>query len=279
MKGYGTREVAKMLGLSVGQVRSSVRLGFLSPGRGPRGEWCFSFQDLVLLRAAKDLRAARIAPGRIRSALQTLRGKLPPGRSLTGLHFSADGRRIVVADGTARWQPETGQILFDFGVAELAKKVAPLARQAFLDAGTGAERLSAQDWYEWGCELEVAAPAEAREAYRCALSLDPTHADAHVNLGRLLHEAGDAAAARKQYRLALASRPEDATAVFNLGVALEDLGRPGAALEAYKKAVTLDPDNADAHYNVANLYERVGQTAAALRHLKAYRKLIRGRTE
>ena len=36
MSGYGAREVAKMLGLSVGQVRAYVRAGFLDPTRGPR---------------------------------------------------------------------------------------------------------------------------------------------------------------------------------------------------------------------------------------------------
>ena len=53
MSGYGASEVAKMLGLSVGQVRSWVRAGFLTPERGPRGELRFSFHDLVLLRTAK----------------------------------------------------------------------------------------------------------------------------------------------------------------------------------------------------------------------------------
>ena len=34
MGGYGAREVAKMLGLSVAQVRSFVKAGFLDPARG-----------------------------------------------------------------------------------------------------------------------------------------------------------------------------------------------------------------------------------------------------
>ena len=73
MSGYGAREVAKMLGLSVSQVRAYVRAGFLEPTRGPRGELQFSFQDLVLLRTAKGLVSARIAPRRVRSALRKLK--------------------------------------------------------------------------------------------------------------------------------------------------------------------------------------------------------------
>ncbi len=83
MKGYGAREVAEMLGLSVGQVRSYVRSGFLSPERGPGRQLRFSFQDLVLLRTAAHLVSERIPPRRVRRALAALREQLPAGRPLT----------------------------------------------------------------------------------------------------------------------------------------------------------------------------------------------------
>jgi tetratricopeptide (TPR) repeat protein len=278
MRGYGTRDVAQILGLSPAQVRGYVRSGFLKPERGERGDFRFSFEDLVFLRTAKGLLEARIGPRRVKRALAKLREQIPEGRRLTGLRITAEGNRVVVADGAARWQPESGQALLDFGVAELAEKVAPLAREAFREAQEDGDELTADDWYEWGCELEAAAPPEAREAYRRALALDPVHADALVNLGRLLHESGDARGAEEHYRRALAARPGDATAAFNLGVALEDLGRTQEALAAYEGAVALEPDNADAHYNAASLYERAGQVQAALRHLKSYRNILRGRT-
>lgn len=273
MKGYSTSEVAKLLGLSPSQVRGYVQSGFLSPERGPRGELSFSFQDLVFLRTARGLLSERVAPRRIRAALRRLSEQLPDGRPLTAVRIAMEGSRIVVADGTRRWQPESGQILFDFGVADLAKKVAPIVRRAFREAQAEGPEFSADDWYEWGCELEPGSPGEAMAAYRRALALEPDHADAHVNLGRLLHEAGDAAAAEPHYAAALASRPEDATAAFNLGVALEDMGRLPEALLAYQKAVRIDPANADAHFNAATLAERLGRPAEALRHLRTYRKL------
>ena len=276
MKGYRTGDVAQILGLSPAQVLGYVRSGFLKPDRGPRGDYRFSFEDLVFLRTAKGLLEARIAPRRVKRALAKLREQLPEGSRLTGLRITAEGSRVVVADGSARWQPESGQALLDFGVAELAEKVAPLAREAFRQAQEGGDELTADDLYEWGCELEAAAPPEAREAYRRAIALDPGHADALVNLGRLLHEAGDPRGAEEHYRKALAARPGDATAAFDLGVALEDLGRLDEALAAYETAVALDADNADAHYNAASLYERQGQVQAALRHLKSYRNLLRG---
>jgi tetratricopeptide (TPR) repeat protein len=278
VKGYSTGDVARILELTPRQVRAGVRAGVLEPERGPRGEYRFSFQDLIFLKTARGLFAARMPARRVRGALEKLREQLSRGRRLTGLHIAVEGRRIVVSDGEARWQPESGQILFDFGVADLARRAAPVARVAFAEAKEeSGDPLTAEEWYRWGCELEAAAPDEAAEAYRRALALDPRHADAHVNLGRLMHESGDAEAAREHYHRALDCRPDDATAAFNLGVALEDLGRPREALAAYENALALDPGNADAHYNAASLCERLGQPADALRHLKDYRLLTLGR--
>src|SRR4029077_15985799 len=67
MKGYTSQDVAKLLGLTVAQVRGFARDDFLSPGRGgARHSLQFSFQDLVILRTAKALVAARIPSRRIR---------------------------------------------------------------------------------------------------------------------------------------------------------------------------------------------------------------------
>src|SRR5689334_724320 len=106
--GYSAREVARLLGLSTAQVRAYVRSGFLSPARGPRGALSFSFQDVVLLRTAKGLMGARIAPARVRRALRKLQQQLPSGRPLTGVAIAAEGNRIVVRDGGSRWNPESG---------------------------------------------------------------------------------------------------------------------------------------------------------------------------
>lgn len=272
--GYSTKDVAALLGLSAEQVRSYVRAGFLSPEQGPRGEYYFSFQDLILLRTAKGLLAAHVPRRRVRLALQNLREQLPEDRALTGVRISAQGHHVVVRDGRDLWNPESGQAVFDFELSELAREASTLplrTPETKPDEPDGAE-----DWYERGSEMEEVSPEEAMAAYRQALEIDPGLADAHVNLGRLLHERGEAAEAERHYRLALAVRPEDATAVFNLGVALQDLDRLAEAAEAYEKALEIDRSLADAHYNLAGLYERLGQPEAAFRHLRTYRTLIQG---
>lgn len=273
MKGYTARDVAKLLGLTVDQVRSFARAGLVDPGRGRRGEYRFSFQDLVLLRTAKGLLAERIPARTVRRSLQMLKERLPAGRPLTAVQIAAQGDRIVVRDGKTVWSPESGQIQFDFDVAKLAKKVAPLARRNAEEAMESEDDLGAEDWFDVGCELEAGAPEQARDAYRRTLELDPAHADARLNIGRLLHESGQLNAAEAHYRMALDLRPDDATAAFNLGVCLEDLERFDAAAEAYQKAIDIEPTFPDPFYNLARLLERKGNQVAALKHLKTYRKL------
>jgi len=271
---YSLREVSAMLGLSPAQIRSYATKGFLDPERGTRGELRFGFKDLILLRTAGELTAAQIPPRKVRRVLEMLREQLPAGRSLTGVRITADGDRVIVRDGEAMWNPESGQAIFDFAVADIAAVAAPIIRRNAADARERAHEISADDWYTLGCELEMSSVQEAKDAYERALRADPNHSDAHVNLGRLLHEEGAPALAERHYRAAIGSNPTHETAAFNLGVALEDLGRNEDAIRAYRLALALDPENADAHYNLAGILERRGEKQAALRHLKAYRSLI-----
>jgi tetratricopeptide (TPR) repeat protein len=273
MQGYRTAEIAKMLSIRPHQVRALARSGFLRVGRGPRGAYRFSFQDLVLLRTAKALADARVPAPRIHRALRSLKQQLPADRPLSELRIAAVGDRIVVRDGRSTWYPESGQLTLDFAIAELATQVAPLARRRARAGRERAEPLGAEDWFELGLEVEDAAPAEAIGAYRSCLALDPDHAEAMVNLGRLIQSQGRPGDAEELYRRARTRQPDLAVAAFNLGTVLDELGRPGEAIEAYVGAVQSEPEMADAHYNLSLLYEQVGDRLAAFRHLRRYREL------
>jgi len=272
-----------MIGVSSGRLRAYLRAGVLSPEKGERGELRFSFQDLLLLRKAEGLVSSRIPPHRVRRALQKLRAQLPETSPLTGVNLGSEGSSVVVQEGNTRWQVESGQVLlsFDRPASDHAEE-APLSMLRLRPAvGAGGDLegnvapASAEEIYEIGCDIDEADPAQAEASYRQVLMQAPEHADAHINLGRLLHERGDMAAAEAHYRRALVIRPGDATALFNLGVALEDQGRNSAALDAYARAIEADGRNADAHYNAARLYDLAGDYSAALRHLRICRDLTR----
>lgn len=293
---FSTAEVARILGVTPPRVRAIVQAGLCQPERrGHKLE--FSFQDLVVLRAAQGLLTAAVPPGRVRRALRELKTQLPPERPLSGLRIFADGKQVVVRDGDSVWTPESRQTVLTFEVDELARRAtsaepvdvgpAPRAAARSPQVRSGAESVaayssavraaaeSAADWYQRGLELESEDQAAARAAYRRAVELDPSLSDAYVNLGRIAHETGGLSEAVRLYHLALERAPTDPIIHYNLAVALEDMKRFEPALSHYNRALELDSRFADAHYNLGCLLERLGQRAQALRHLQAYRALTR----
>jgi|SRR5262245_3886422 len=266
-----TAEVTRLLGLDERRVREWARSVLRRPlRRGHRH--AFSFQDLVVLRAAKALLDAGVPAARIRRAVAALTRELPAERSLSGLRIFADGRDVAVCVAGERWQPETGQTLFEFEVDQLAELVEQKREARALPSSDPASQ--ARDAFEEALALEDRDVPAAAAAYERALALDPALADAYVNLGRLRHEGGDAREAVRLYRLALERSPDDAVLHFNLALALEDTAGPAAAIDHYERALELDPEFADAHYNVAGLYEQCGRGTDALRHYRSYKGLL-----
>ena len=142
MRRYTTRDAAELLEISPAQIRGLVRAALISPAHGPRGAFRFSFQDIIIMRTAKELMAARISAQKVHSALQRLNGQLPKGRSLTAVRIAAEGNRIVVRDAGTVWSVESGQIQFDFTVSEMASRLAPVARRVAAEAHASPDQLS-----------------------------------------------------------------------------------------------------------------------------------------
>jgi tetratricopeptide (TPR) repeat protein len=275
---YSVREACAVLGISVARLRSYLRGGLLTPTRNESGQIRLSFQDLAFLRKAEGLVSERIPPRRVHSALRALAEREV---KLADLRLCSDGQTVVVHDGNKRWDALSGQTLLDFEAQpgpfqEAAVIPLPSAKQATVEP-TPAPTLTTKQLYEQACALETVSPEDARAGYRAVLEREPEFADAHVNLGRLLHETGDVYAALVHYRAALSIRPSDATAAFNAGVALEDLGANADAISAYRRAIECDPRNPDAHYNLARLLEQSGKPDLAVRHLLLYRQLMKKR--
>lgn len=270
MSGYSTREVAELVGLTPEQVRRYVRAGVLQPHRGPRGHYRFEFRDMILLRTARALREARVAPRRAARALRKLRGELGDTQSLTALRIEASGGAVVVHRDAALWDAATGQGHLDFTVRALAGRVAELRQQRM----TGTELLQpdADDFFNLGVDLEEVDPDRAEDAYRRALELDRGHADAHVNLGRLLQSRGCPAEALAEYQCALNLAQGHQLALYNLGTLYDEQDDLDTAEAFYRRA----DEVADAHYNLCRICELRGDQVAALRHLKRYRQLCAG---
>jgi len=268
--GFGVRDVERMLRMPRSAILGLVRAGFVQPGRGPRGEYRFSFQDLIVLRTARALRAAKVPARRITHSLRDLRRRLPESVPLSGLRISAVGDGVVVAEGKQRWRADSGQYVLDLDVSVADGELKVLARGEPPPPEPGAE-----DWFRRGEADEGEDPAGARDAYELALALDPAHVSARLNLGRLLHQASEFFAAERVYREGLRVSGNHPTLLYNLGVLLQDAGRRSEAIGAYEAAVRQDPRFADAHYNLALLLEASGNEKGAIRHMAEYRRLAR----
>ena len=77
MHQYGVRDIEKLLGLPRSTIRALIGAGFVTPARGPRNAWLFSFQDLIVLRTAQALSASLVPNRRITKSLKELRRNLP----------------------------------------------------------------------------------------------------------------------------------------------------------------------------------------------------------
>jgi len=273
MVSYSVRDVERVLRLPPDITRNLIKAGFVKPARGARREYRFSFQDLIVLRTARALLDANIPPRRIRRSLENLRRELPQSLPLSGLSISAVGDHVVVREGEARRQVESGQYLLGLDVS-LENGVLQVVEHKQEPVQEVPSRQPVRDWFSQALTLESSDPPAALAAYRHAVEDDPANAAAWTNWGRLLHEQGRTPEAADLYRRALTHTGPDALLLFNQGVALEDLGKPAAALAAYQSALEEDPDLADCHYNLARLYEALGKPRHAIRHLGQYRRLV-----
>ncbi|WP_436304508.1 tetratricopeptide repeat protein [Variovorax sp. LjRoot290] len=265
------RSIQEMLGLSRSAIAGLIANGFVSPSRGPRNEYRFSFRDVVLLRTAHQLQAADIPTRKIVRALQRLKATLPAELPLTGLRITAVGNTIAVHERDSQWEAESGQLLMDFEIAAARGSVAFVEHLRSEDPSLG--QALADELFAQGEDLETRDCEAAELAYRKALAFAPNHADAYLNLGAMLCESERHAEAVALYDEALAHCPREALLHFNRAVALEDLGQLTDALQSYERCLQLDPSLGDAHFNAARLHDHLGHKQEAIRHFSAYRRL------
>ncbi|MAC25956.1 MAG: MerR family transcriptional regulator [Sandaracinus sp.] len=269
---YSRAEVARLFGLTEGRLRYWDRTDFLGPSARRGRRRYYTFQDLIGVRVAKGLLDAGIPLQEVRRSLSAIRDALPKVvRPLSELRVIAEGHAMLVRDEAGTFEPQTGQLVLDFSVETLKDDVVQKLRQE----PTPGERRQAYARYLEGCRLdeEEATWAQAEQAYRDALALDPALASAYTNLGNLRYRQGDEPGAIALYRRALEVDAEQPEALYNLGFLEAEHGRPQGALPYFEKAVASDPGFADAHFHLAAAYEAVGRPGAAGPHWQAYLEL------
>jgi tetratricopeptide (TPR) repeat protein len=218
---FGVREVEKLLRLPRSTIRALVQAGFVTPSRGPRNALRFSFQDLIVLRTAQALAAARVPARRITRSLKELRRNLPAAMPLSGLSINAVGERVVVKEGAKSWQAESGQYLlvFEGDPAAGVLKV--------IQADKPAVQTEVEDGYELH---EAGRLQEAEAAYRMTLETHGPDALLLYNLGVLLQDMNRKAEAVETYEAALHLDPAMADGHYNLALLCEELGRAREAI-------------------------------------------------
>ncbi len=221
MQSYGVREVQKLLRLPRSTIRMLVDAGFVSPARGPRNAWRFSFRDLIVLRTAQALADANVPTRRIARSMKALRRQLPQSMPLSGLSIAAEADRVVVREGPRRWQADTGQYLLGFE---------PSASDGSLRV-LEPPRADVETYVRRGCTLhEEGSLAEAERVYREGLEKCGEDAVLLYNLGVLLEDMERKSDALAAYERSLGADPTFADCHYNVALLYEPPCKPREAI-------------------------------------------------
>jgi tetratricopeptide (TPR) repeat protein len=266
---YGLRELTRILTLTPRRAAQLKRLDLL------HGKSGYTFRELLALRAAAALLDAGASVRQIREVLSTLRRKDPSLRQpLAELRLVLDGSQLLVESDRVRFDPRTGQTVFDLDAGNLeTAATATLVTGLVRPLQPPVEQ--AETWFERASEWD-SDPAQwedAIDAYRRVVAIDPSYAAAWNNLGLLLHRLGRYDEAREAYGAALGASAACAEAAYNLGSLSEDTGDVEEAIRCYRRALDVSPDYADAHFNLAGALSRAGRGDEAITHWQRYLEL------
>ncbi len=273
--------LARLLGVSVSQIRRWQRRGWIVPAREVRRLPYFDFQEVATARRLTELLAAGMSAAEIEKKLAAL-ARYVPGvkRPLAQLSIIVQGKKLLVRQGDELVEPG-GQRHFDFspgGDAETACVPASVAYASDIlalseQAGqmlptTPEEIVQLAGQLEDEGQLEAAA-----EMYRAAMAAGGPSAEICFLLAELLFQIHDLTAAHERYYMAIELDEDYVEARANLGCVLAELGEQDLAIAAFQGALLYHDDYPDAHYHLGRILDEAGRQDEADPHWKAFLRL------
>ena len=265
-KSYPAEEVCRLLQIDPNTLEKWERFSLIRSHNG-----LYDFQDLVSMQTVEQLVRKGIRPETISASLRALAAMLPgTERPLAQLRIIAQNPKSILVDFGDHLLTPSGQMEFTFQrQPPCPATVLPAAEQTARGPSP-----DAIDWFNYARACEEAEDlAEAAEAYRQALLLEPNFPEAQFNLGNVLRDQGQAEAALQCYRMALHLDPSLAAAHYNLADLHMDREEPDRAIAHLEAALAIDPGYADAHFNLALCHEQLGHREQAAAHWRTYLSL------
>jgi len=247
------------------RIRYWVKRQFINPSTLRGRNFRFAFNDLILMRLAKELLPTRRHLEPIQRCFQRLRSMVGPTRPVHSLKLENLDGHIVMRDGAACFEVESGQLVFDF---------APRAKGK-VEERFGAARARAR--FEEARRMAEEDPLKALTIYSDLVSREPVNFDAHMRLAALLEHENDLKSAMRHYLGAAAIVPASAEVHFKLGLLYRKMGgHDAAAIASFNRALECDPTMVEAHRNLAELFDVIGRKRESIKHLSAIHRLIKG---
>jgi tetratricopeptide (TPR) repeat protein len=262
---FSTRAAARILAVSPDRIRYWVRRRLVAPSAARGRRFRFNFNDLLLMRMAKELLPPRRRLGALKRCVDEARGAEAAQPSPRALKLHNDDGRIVMREGDALFEIETGQLLLRFGGRRAAGKV---------EDRFGPARV--RERFEEARRLAETDPLRALKLHSEFLEREPRDFAAHLRMAALLEGEGDLAGALRHLLGAAVLAPANAEVNLRLGALYRRRDDVENALQCFERAAQCDPLSIEAHRNLAELYESAGRRRDAERHLVTLDHLCRG---
>lgn len=262
MDHFTIKQASKLLGISSQRLRHWEKIQFIPRSiRNEKGSF-YSFQDLISLKAAKELISGGISLQQVTRSLEMIKQRFPEIKTLSELKFFAQNDTLLMRYNGLSFNPVTGQLLMNFD------QDTPLEPAEFKTQQKEKNHLF---WFEYGLRYDIEGKWElAVKAYRKALQLNPTLADCWNNLATIYYRIGRKKRAIRYYLNALKINPSYKLAYYNLGNIFEEIKKYRLAVKMYLRAIELDPEYHDAHYNLALVYDKIHSYPEACHHWEIY---------